>query len=64
MLAEVRLVLAPKEARLTVRRGDAVIEDELWKFPSALSQTEAKEMASTIFSDAYDMMNFIVHGDD
>lgn len=57
-------MLAPKEARLTVRRGDAVIEDELWKFPSALSQTEAKEMASTIFSDAYDMMNFIVHGDD
>lgn len=64
MLAEVRLVLTPKEARLTVRRGDDFLEDEVWTLTRQLGRAEAQEMAMVIFGDAYDMMNCIVHGDD
>ena len=63
MIAEVRLVIAPKEARLLVKHGDDVIEDELWKFATKVSATEAKELIDVAFSDAYDLMNYAVHGD-
>lgn len=63
MLAEVRLVIAPKEARLTVRRGDDVVEDEVWSFDGKLGRTEAKELAEVAFHDTYDLMQHAVYGD-
>jgi hypothetical protein len=63
MLAEVRLVIAPKEARLVLKHGDDTVEDEVWKFESKASKTEAKELAGVVFSDAYDLLNHAVHGD-
>lgn len=64
MLARVELVIAPKEARLTIRKGDDVVEDEVWKFGRQIGKTEAAEFARAVFDDAYDGMNFMVHGDD
>ena len=64
MLARVELVIAPKEARLTIRKGDDVVEDEVWKFGRQIGKTEAAEFARAVFDDAYDAMNFMVHGDD
>lgn len=63
MLAEVRLVIAPKEARLTLRHGDDVVEDEVWKFDSPISRTEAKELSEVAFHDTYDLTQYAVHGD-
>lgn len=63
MLAEVRLVIAPKEARLTLRRGDDIVEDELWKFEGPMSRTEAQELAAVAFHDTYDLVQHAVHGD-
>lgn len=63
MLAEVRLVIAPKEARLTVKRGDDVIEDEIWKFDTTLSRTEAASLAEVAFQDTYDLMQYSAYGD-
>ncbi|NBT13417.1 MAG: hypothetical protein EBS56_07530 [Planctomycetia bacterium] len=64
MTAELRLVIAPKEARLTLRRGDDVIEDEVWKFDRKLGNSEATEIARVAFDDAYDLLQFTAHGDD
>lgn len=64
MLAEVRLIIAPKEARLLVRHGDDVVEDELWKFVPPISRTEAKKIAEAIFADGYSIMQYAVHGDE
>lgn len=63
MLAEVRLVLAPKEARLVLKHGDQTIEDEVWTFDAKVDATEARELAAVAFADAYDLMNYAVHGD-
>jgi hypothetical protein len=63
MLAEVRLVIAPKESRLVLKHGDQTIEDEVWTFPAKVSATEARELAAVAFADAYDLMNYAVHGD-
>lgn len=63
MLAEVRLVIAPKEARLTLRHGDDVVEDELWRFDAQMSRTEAKQLAEVAFHDTYDLAQYAVHGD-
>jgi hypothetical protein len=64
MLAKVELVIAPKEARLTLFKGEVVIEDEVWSFGRQIGRSEAAEFARAIFDDAYDAMNFMVHGDD
>lgn len=64
MLAEVRLVIAPTEARLTVRHGDDVVEDELWKFERMIERSQARGFAETLFADAYDLMQHITHGDE
>ena len=64
MLAEVRLVVAAKEARLVLKHDDKVVEDELWKFDTPVSRTEAKELIGVAFADAYDLMQHAVHGDD
>lgn len=58
-LAEVRLIVAAKEARLTVRHGDDLVEDELWSYPRPMGRTEAKELVKTVFDTTYDMMNFV-----
>lgn len=63
MLAEVRLSIGLKEARLLVRHGDDVVEDELWSFAGSTSRTEAKEVAKAVFDTAYDLMNLVVNGD-
>lgn len=63
MLAEVRLVIAPKEARLVIKHGDQTVEDEVWTFGAKVSATEARELAGVAFADAYDLINYAVHGD-
>lgn len=63
MPAEVRLIVAKKEARLVLKHDDDVIEDELWKFDSPLSNTEARNLVRILFDEGYDLMQFSVHGD-
>lgn len=63
MLAEVRMVITPKEARLTIRRGDDIVDDEVWSFDRPLGRSEAMELARAVFDDAYDAVNWMVHGD-
>lgn len=64
MLADVRLSIAQKEARLVVRHGDDIVEDEVWTFGRNIGREEAKSMAAAIFADAYDLLNFVTHGDE
>lgn len=64
MLAEVRLIVAATETRLTVKHGERLVEDEVWTHARRVSQTEAKEVATGLFDQAYDIMNFVVNGDD
>jgi hypothetical protein len=64
MLAEVRLVIAPKEARLTVRKGDTAIEDEVWSFGRTIGKTEALELALAVFHESYDGLQYFAHGDE
>lgn len=64
MLAEVRLVIAPKEARLTVRKGDDIIEDEVWSFGRTVGKTEALELAMAVFHESYDGLQYFAHGDE
>lgn len=63
MLAEVRLLIAPREIRLLLRRGDDVVEDELWKPDRPVSLTEAKALAKAAFDTYFDLVNHAVHGD-
>ncbi len=63
MLAEVRLIIASREAKLVIRRGETIAEDEVWKFERPISKTEAKELAEAAFHDAFDLMQHAVHGD-
>jgi hypothetical protein len=60
---EVRLTVAKKQARLTLTNGDDVIEDELWKFDSPATSSEAADIARILFDEAYDLMQFSVHGE-
>jgi hypothetical protein len=64
MLAEVRLVITQTNARLTIRKGDDVVDDEVWSFERRIGGSEAMEVARAIFDDSYDAFNWIVHGDD
>ena len=63
MMAEVHLVVASKECTLTIKSGERVLEQETWSFPRPLSRTEAKELAEATFHDAYDLIQYSVHGD-
>lgn len=63
MLAEVRLLIAAKEARLVFKKGETIVEDEVWKFERKISSTEAKEVADAVFHDTYELMQYAVHGD-
>jgi hypothetical protein len=64
MLAEVRLIIAAKEARLVIRHGEKIVEDELWSFSDRIARSEAVGLAETAFHDAYDLIQYAVHGDD
>ena len=63
MPSEVRLIIAKKEARLILKHGDDIVEDELWKFDSSMSKTEMADLARILFDEGYDLMQFSVHGD-
>lgn len=63
MLAEIRLIVAPKEARLLLKHGDDIVEDEIWRFDGKVSRTEAKELISVAFHECYDLLNTAVHGE-
>lgn len=63
MISEVRLLIGTKEARLILKKGDDELEDELWKFDRKMSTKEAQEMCRVLFDEAFDLMNYSVHGD-
>jgi hypothetical protein len=63
MASEVRLIIAKKEARLILTNGDKVVEDELWKFDSPMTASDAKELARILFDEGYDLMQFSLYGD-
>lgn len=64
MPTEVRLIVSPMEARLSVAVDGAVIDEEKWAFSSAISLTEAKLLAAAVFDNAYDVLNYTVNGDE
>jgi hypothetical protein len=63
MLAEVRLLIAPKEIRLILKVGDEVVEDELWKTDRKVTTQEAKGLAEVAFHDYFDLVNYSVNGE-
>jgi hypothetical protein len=63
MPSEVRLIIAKKEARLLLKVGDDIVEDEVWKFDSPMTNAEARDLAKILFDEGYDLMQFSVHGD-
>jgi len=64
MLAEVRLMIGAREARLMLLNGGEVVDDEVWKFDAKVSNSEAAEAARVSFDDLYDFMNAISHETD
>lgn len=63
MLAEVRLLIAPREVRLILKAGDEVIEDDLWKPDRKITQKEARQLAEVAFHDYYDLVNNSINND-
>lgn len=63
MLAEVRLLIAPREIRLIYKLGDEVIEDDLWKSERKITQKEARQLAEVAFHDYYDLVNNCINND-
>ena len=63
MMGELRLIVATKGARIVLKIGETVVEDESWTFERKISRTEAKEITEAAFHDAYDLMQFFAHGD-
>lgn len=61
MLAEVRLLVAAREARLMLVNGGEVIDDEIWKFDAKVSSSEAAEVARVSFDDLYDFVNTVAN---
>ena len=64
MPTEVHLVLSSREARLSVAVDGAVIDEERWGLPAAISVTEARLLATAVFDNVYDVMNYTVHGNE
>ena len=62
VLAEVRVILANKEARLMLLRAGEVVEDEIWSFRPAIERAGAGELSKAMFDDLYDFLNFATHG--
>lgn len=63
MPAEVRLVIGAKEARLTLTSGGKTVEEEVWKFSGPIGATEATDLVTAVFQDAYDIVQFVSNGD-
>ena len=63
MLAEVRLLIAPKEVRLVLKVGEEIVEDELWKAERPITKQQAKQLAEVAFHDYFDLVNYRVHGE-
>jgi hypothetical protein len=63
MMGELRLIVATQGARIVLKIGETVVEDESWTFERKISRTEAKEITEAAFHDAYDLMQFFSHGD-
>ena len=62
-MAEVRLIIEKHRAVLTLfGKGEKVIDEEVWVFPAPMPRDEADDAALDAFNDAYDYMNFLVHG--
>lgn len=59
---EVRLILTPKSARLTIVRGDTVVEDETWTSESPMPNSEIRDIAECVFHDCYELLNTSIHG--
>lgn len=47
-----------------LKKGERLVEDEIWTFERKISATEARELARVAFDDAYDLLQSAVHGDD
>jgi hypothetical protein len=62
VLAEVKVVIASKEARIMLIRGDQVVEDEVWSFRPAIDKASATELARVMFDDMYDFVNLAANG--
>jgi hypothetical protein len=58
----VSLILTTKSARLTLKRGDDVVEDEVWKFDEPAPKAEQRDIAECVFHDCYDLLNYSAHG--
>jgi hypothetical protein len=48
---------------LTVRKGDNIVEDEVWSFGRTVGKTEAMELAMAVFHESYDGLQYFAHGD-
>ena len=58
----VTLTLTTKTARLTIKRGDDVVDDEVWKFNEPAPKAELRDIAECVFHDSYDLLNYSCHG--
>lgn len=61
MNAELRFVLAGKEARLYLKIDGTEIEDEIWKLDRKLTKAEMAEITKCVFQDAYEVMQYATH---
>jgi hypothetical protein len=48
---------------VTIRHGDQIVEDEVWKFGRKIGGSEAREFAKVAFDDVFDLMQYVAHGD-
>lgn len=46
-----------------LKKGDDHLEDDLWTFERKMSTKEAQELCRVLFDEAFDLMNYSVHGD-
>lgn len=61
----VRLTVTIEKGRATLVLEDAkgrVIDSDQWVLPKSVNAAERRQVARDIFDDAYDNLNFTVHG--
>jgi hypothetical protein len=61
-MLQVVLTLTPKRARLLIKRGDEIVEDEVWAFDEPAPKAELRDIAECVFHDSYDLLNHCCHG--
>jgi hypothetical protein len=61
MTAEVRLILAGKEATLVLKLDDRETESEAWKLDRRPTKAEVEEIARCVFQDAYQVLQYATH---